>query len=352
MGDGQFHATHAVAVSPLLRVYVADEGAHRIQYFGMDGAYMGRWGQWGYGTNDIIDPVCVTFQPDGTVYVVERDNHRIHFFSPEGLHRGMWGGNGSANGEFNMPAAAAFAPDGTLFVTDRMNHRVQHFTASGTYLGQFGSYGSGNGQFKEPYGVVVSLQGTVFVTDSQNCRVQYFGTNGIYQGQWGAVGSGAGQFGNNSVYNNGPGHISIDARGYLYVADPNNSRIQVFTQGGSYVGKWGAYGTGGGGFYYPNGAGIAPGWQVYVADEGNSLIQQMTVFVGAETNLHITAFSSTGGYPAIQAEALPGVLYSLERSTNLTDWVGVQSVNAAAGLISVTDAVQQAGARAYYRVVK
>ena len=349
-GNGQFAGTHACGVSPLMRVYVADEANHRIQYFSMSGAYLGKWGAWGQGTNEIVNPVCIAFQPDGTVYVVERDNNRIHYFTPDGAHLGMWGSSGSANGQFSSPAAAAFAPDGTLFVADRFNHRVQHFTANGVFLGAFGTNGVADGQFREPFGITVSGSNVVYVTDSQNWRVQFFTTNGVFLGKWGSSGSGDGQFGNTSIYNNGPAHIAIDARGYIYVADPNNNRIEVFSQSGAFLGKWGSYGTGNGGYYFPNCPAVAPGWQVYIGDEGNSLIQQMTVLTGSDTNARIRSVS-TDTSVVVRAEAIPGVTYGVKRSTNLVDWAALQSVVPTEGLFSVTDAVQNASA-VFFRVVR
>ena len=349
-GNGQFHATHAVACSPLLRVYVADEANHRVQFFSMSGTYLGKFGQWGYGTNDIINPVHMAFQPDGTVFVVERDGNRIHSFTPDGVHLAMWGAAGSGDGQFNKPAAAAFAPDGTLYVTDRLNHRVQHFTAGGTFLGKFGSFGTGNGQFNEPFGVAVSTASVVYVSDSQNCRVQYFSADGAYLGKWGSVGSGNGQFGNASIYNNGSAHLSFDARGYLYVADPNNSRIQIFDAAGGYVGRIGAsYGTGNGLFAFANGAAPAPGWQVYVADETDDLIQQMTVTIGGDSAPRVVAAARPDGR-VVTVEALPDLAYTIQRSADLSDWTTVSSVQVPEGRFSVTDTTTQASGPLFYRV--
>lgn len=352
-GNGQFHATHADAFSPLFRIYVADEANHRVQYFSMNGTYLGQFGQWGHGTNDIINPVGMAFQGDGTVYVVERDNDRLHYFTPNGAHLGLWGSTGTGDGQFNKPAAAAFAPDGTLYVTDRLNHRVQHFTATGGFLGKWGSIGSGNGQFNEPYGVAVSTDAVVYVSDSQNCRVQYFTAAGVYLGQWGSVGSGTGQFGNASIYNNGSAHLSIDARGYVYVADPNNSRIQIFTPGGGFVGQIGSsYGTGNGLFAFPNSVALAPGWQAYVADEVDDLIQQMTVVLGGQTNAEIVALNLAATGLVITVEAVPEKTYTVQRSTTLTNWTEVAVRNVPEGLFSVTDAVLQAGSPAFFRAVR
>lgn len=350
-GNGQFHATHACGYSPLMRIYVADEANHRIQYFAMDGTYLGQFGQWGHGTNDIINPVCVAFQGDGTVYVVERDNNRIHVFTPSGGHLGMWGSAGSGPGQFDKPAGAAFAPDGTLYVTDRFNHRVQRFTPSGDYLGQFGGSGTGDGQFNEPFGIAVASDGTVYVGDSQNRRMQYFTAAGAYLGQWGSTGSGDGQFGNASIYNNGPGHVSVDAAGRVYVADPNNYRIQVFTPTGGYLGRVGAsYGSGNGAFAFPNAAALAPGWQMYVADEVDDLIQQMTVVIGGITNPAVAGVAHGAAGTIVNVEAIPDGPWQVQRSTDLATWTTWTTVQVPEGLFSATD--QAPASAVFYRAAR
>ncbi|MFO1492850.1 MAG: hypothetical protein U1F87_18510 [Kiritimatiellia bacterium] len=351
-GNGRFQGTHAVGFSPLFRIYVADEASHRIQYFGMDGAYLGQWGAWGHGDNEIINPVCLAFQADGTVYVVERDNNRIHYFTPGGTHLGKWGTSGTGPGQFNLPSAAAFAPNGDLYVTDRMNHRVQYFGPTGAYRGSFGSYGGAAGQFREPYGVAVSAAGVVYVSDSQNCRVQYFTAAGAYLGAWGSVGSGDGQFGNTSIYNNGPGHVTIDRDGFITVADPNNNRLQVFRPDGQFAGKYGGYGTGGGLFYFPNGVACAPGWQVYVADEGNNLIQQVTWRTEAQPTIRVTAIQRTPAGVSVEVEALPDRTNGVERSGDLVHWETVETAPRLNGLFQVQDAAPTGPGPVFYRGVR
>lgn len=349
-GNGQFSGTHADGWSPLNRIYVADEAAHRVQYFTMNGTFLGKFGQWGQGTNDIVNPVHFAFLPDGTVYVVERDNNRIHVFTANGGHLAMWGTAGSGDGQFNKPAAIAIAPDGTFFVTDRLNHRVQHFTSNGAFLGKFGTYGSGNGQFNEPYGVAVSADGTIFVSDSQNRRLQVFDANGTYLRQWGSTGSGNGQFGNASIYNNGPAHVAIDDAGRVWVADPNNWRVQIFTPAGTYIGQVGSgYGTSNGKFAFPNCVALAPGWQVYVADETDNLIQQMSVVIGTNSEPRVVGLFPAGTNLVLQVEGLPDRTYTVEKSQDLQAWTSIATRNGPEGLFAVTTGVDQGSASVIYR---
>jgi DNA-binding beta-propeller fold protein YncE len=73
-----------------------------------------------------------------------------------------------------------------------------------------------------PVRLVTSHDGSlVYVVDNQNSRIQVFTSDGAYVGQWGTAGGGPGQF-------SGPIGIAIDGPGNVFVADTNNGRIQVF----------------------------------------------------------------------------------------------------------------------------
>jgi len=64
--------------------------------------------------------------------------------------------------------------------------------------------------------------------------------------EWGGKGSGDGQF-------NGPRSIAVDNRGFVYVTDGENDRVEKFKSDGTFQGKWGAFGTGERQFSTPNG---------------------------------------------------------------------------------------------------
>lgn len=79
----------------------------------------------------------------------------------------------------------------------------------------------------------------IYVSDSMNYRVQYFDLSGNYVGQFGSQGSGDGQFGTLGGANypatfDGPRGLYFDGT-YLWVADPQNTRVQKFTATGTYV---------------------------------------------------------------------------------------------------------------------
>jgi len=78
-------------------------------------------------------------------------------------------------------------------------------------------------------------------------------------------------------------HLGVDASGNVYVADTgdewaetdnDNSRIEKFSNDGSFITSWGSYGTGNGQFDVPFGIVVDPSGNVFVVDEENNRIQE------------------------------------------------------------------------------
>ncbi|MFF5993843.1 S-layer homology domain-containing protein [Lysinibacillus sp. KU-BSD001] len=136
-------------------------------------------------------------------------------------------------------------------------------------VGQFTTFLPNNGQFREPYGIAVDAGGNVYIADTNNHRIQKFTSDGTFIKKWGSYGSNDGQF-------NTPTGIAVDAGGNVYVADYYNDRIQKFTSDGTFLKKWGSYGSNDGQFYQPYGIAVDAGGNVYVADTHNHRIQKFT----------------------------------------------------------------------------
>lgn len=100
-GDGQFRKPFGIAVGPQGRVYVLDQGNHRVQVFTAEGKFLGTWGSLCalYGLEGIEPPIPVgegckapggagqflfpkgiAIAPDGTIYIADSDNHRVEVF--------------------------------------------------------------------------------------------------------------------------------------------------------------------------------------------------------------------------------------------------------------------------------
>ena len=89
------------------------------------------------------------------------------------------------------------------------------------------------GPFHRVTNVATNSSGDLYIADGYgNARVHKFSKDGKLLFSWGEPGRGPGQF----ILPHG---IGVDSAGLVYVADRENSRVQVFDPGGDYVREWG-----------------------------------------------------------------------------------------------------------------
>jgi DNA-binding beta-propeller fold protein YncE len=176
----------------------------------------------------------------------------------------LTGGRGALPGQFLDPRGLTVARNLDVLVADTGNHRIQRFNGQGQYLGVFGGKGDQPGRFTEPNGVAVNSKGHVFVADLGNQRVQEFDENLAY------VGVVAGPDG--GFY--GPRDLFVGPDDSLYVVDQGHARIVRVRPGGTAT-AFGALGAGAGQLNDPTGVAVF-GDQVYVADPVNARIQVFT----------------------------------------------------------------------------
>ena len=109
-------------------------------------------------------------------------------------------------------------------------------------IGTPGVRGIGPDTFDRPTGVSIAPNGDVFVADghsgnkSNSARVVKYSANGRFIKTWGRLGPEPGNFSDpHDLYVGG-------SKGYVYVADRQNSRIQVFDQDGQFIAAWRQFG--------------------------------------------------------------------------------------------------------------
>ena len=89
---------------------------------------------------------------------------------------------------FNRPTDVEVALDGTLYIADGYgNARIHHFTATGNRLNSWGEPGEGPGQFRIPHSVCQDNTGNIYVADRENSRIQIFTPDGQYVTEWRGV---------------------------------------------------------------------------------------------------------------------------------------------------------------------
>jgi sugar lactone lactonase YvrE len=179
---------------------------------------------------------------------------------------------------------------GNIYVADYSNNLIRKITSAGvvsTFAGS-GSVGSADGagilaSFNNPQGLVLDGSGNLYVADQGNNLIRKITSGGVVST---FAGSGKAGSTNGNVTEATFGALSgvaLDGLGNLYVADQGNSLIRKITPAGmvtTFAGsgsQGSADGTGtAASFYYPTGLTIDGSGNVYVADRMNNLIRKIT----------------------------------------------------------------------------
>lgn len=243
-----------VAIDSRDRVYVFNRGEHPLIIFDRDGSFVGSWGE-----GQFVRPHGIFIGPDDAVYCTDDCDHTVRKFTPDGAllltlgTRGIPSETGAtsidfrtirrAGPPFHYPTNLALSPEGEMYVTDGYGNACVHkFSPDGRLLLSWGQPGDGPGQFRVPHGIAVDSTGTVYVADRENSRIQLFDSQGTYLDEWTDVVR--------------PAQICIDRAGAFYVAelgfragmwpgtsppapDAPGGRLSIFDRQGGLVARWG-----------------------------------------------------------------------------------------------------------------
>ena len=189
------------------------------------------WGElppgWNYG-----DVGGVGVDARDNVYVFNRGPHPMIVYDREGRFLRSWG-----EGIFPRAHGLHMGPDDTVYLTDDADHTVRKCTLDGKVLLTIGIPGRpsafmGGEPFNRCTHTALSPRGDIYVSDGYgNARVHKYSPDGKLPFSWGGPGSGPGEF--NIVHN-----ICTDPDGWVYVADRENHRVQVFDGNGKYETHW------------------------------------------------------------------------------------------------------------------
>jgi DNA-binding beta-propeller fold protein YncE len=201
-------------------------GAGRFAYEVVEG-----WGKLPPGWS-LPDVASVAIDGKDQVYVFNRGEHPMIVFDREGNFLRSWG-----ESLFHRAHGLHIGPDETLYCTDDGDHTVRKCTLDGKVLLTIGIPGKPSPFMSgEPFHrcthTALSPQGEIYISDGYgNARVHKYAPDGRLLRSWGEPGCDPGQF--NIVHN-----ICADADGWVYVADRENHRVQVFDGNGRYEAQW------------------------------------------------------------------------------------------------------------------
>ena len=271
-------------------LYAFNRGEHPLIVLDAEGNFLRAWGE-----GEFQRPHGIWIAPDDTLWLTDDFDHTIHRYPPEGERLSTMGSSGQFSdtgvensdyrtlkqpgGPFNQPTNLAVAPDGRLFVTDGYgNCRVHRFSADGELEISWGEPGDGPGQFHLPHGICVDSTGVVFVADRENSRLQLFDADGNFLEEWTDVAR--------------PCEVFLDADDTVYVAelgwhagtndqrlDETGGRVSIFNRKGELLSRFG-----GGADPYAPGDFAAP-HDIWVDSRGDLYTSEVTVAAAVSRGL-------------------------------------------------------------------
>lgn len=263
-GDGQLSSPKGIATDAAGNHWVVDSQNARIEKFGPEGEYLGKFGEKGSGTTQLNTPYGVAVDASGNLWVTDAGNGRIKHFSPQGKYLGQ--AESIANVTPSYPTGIAIDAEEAIWVTDIGKGRVVRFGPEGEYLGEWiGASGSGKGQLSSPFGVAADPEGNIWVADTNNKRLQKFDSVGKFLGEFGKEGSGDGSLSR-------PIGVAVDSQGTVWATDASNGRVKAFDSHGKYLGRFGP-GAGTQPLTEPFGVSAGTDGRVWVADQAANRIQ-------------------------------------------------------------------------------
>ena len=350
-GDGGPASTAAlgtpvgVATDHLGNYYIADNGGNVVRKVNAAGiistlAGNGTPGYLGDGgpatAAEISDIACIASDAAGNVYIADWGNNVVRKVTTAGIISTVAGnntagytGDGAAAtaAQLSGPFGLALDASGNLYIADQVNNVIRMVNSSGiisTFAGTGTSGFGGDGgpataaKLAQPFGLAW-YAGTLYIADANNSRIRQVASGNMYtfagNGLAGYLGDGGAAI---SAEFTNPRGIAVDPSGNMYIADQGNSVIRkiaaslaISTVAGNNALGAGFAGDGGAAtaamLNNPINVAVDTSGNVYIADRDNSRVRELTGFTSILINGDTTVCM---GANSTLTDATPGGVWS------------------------------------------
>ena len=242
---------YGVAIGPNDEVVIVDRNNKEVLIFDKDLKLIRTFDQHS-GDSKLNDPEGVAVGHN-VIAVSDLSDHVVKKFSLQGDYLSKFGSFGSGDGQFINPRGLCFNSKGLIYVVDCSNYRVQVFREN-VFLFKFGSKGPNPGQFKDPRYIAVDSSDQVYVTDCSNDGgISVFSEDGHFIKR---------------INCNIPYAICIAPDDHIIVRVNDCNSITVFSPTHECIAKFGVHGKEKGQFHFITGIAINNSGTIFVT-EGN-----------------------------------------------------------------------------------
>jgi serine/threonine protein kinase, bacterial len=266
-------------------------------------------------------PYSLAIDNLGNVYVGDLGNYSVRVINP------IFGVSLLAN-EYNgvglAPSGLAVDGSGTVYCVDYETQQILKISASGTVtvfagsgLIMPGSPRDGTGTaatFGGPYGAALDLAGNLYVADGDANMIRKITPSGVVTTLAGSISAGSTDATGTAASFNSPEGVAVNTQGVVYVADEGNDCIRQITPSGVVTTLAGtshtqgyADGTGTHAMFdTPSGIAVDKQGNIYVADSHNNVIREIDPTTGIVTTLAGTGYAgSANGTPDASSFFVP-----------------------------------------------
>ncbi len=165
-------------------------------------------------------PIDISLGSNGQILVLDSSGS-VSIFDGQGKEQSSFTTKINAANVLATPSALAVTANGRVVICDSANSRIDVFNLIGEILFSFGTPGSLSGQFKLLSSVDVDSFGFIYAADHDNKRLQIFSPNGIFMKIIDLSGP--------------PVDVAVDRRGNIYALIPEQGKIEKFSSDGKKI---------------------------------------------------------------------------------------------------------------------
>ncbi|HJZ99923.1 MAG TPA: IPT/TIG domain-containing protein [Candidatus Solibacter sp.] len=267
-----------------------------------NGSYTAATGDGGPATSAGFNGIyALALDSTGNVYICDSNNHKIRKVGTDGIvttiaganSKGYFGDNvPAASAIFNFPRNIAIDSANNIYINDYSNNKIRKINASDGKINTIAGNGVccdspdgglGTAAYLVTGPVTTDPSGNVYVYDYLTSRIRKVSSSGIItsfagDGKEGFAGDGGGASSARFSHVNGMG---TDAANNVYIADGNNERIRMVSNGviTTIAGKAHFAGDGGAAtaalLHRPAGVVTAPDGTIYFTDTVNHRVRKI-----------------------------------------------------------------------------